>query len=237
MASRSARASLPRRLLTEAGLLAAIGAAVLLDSRGYPPSLTEGAPARPSSPGFSQCSSSPARLGSRSVPGARGGERLRRRISRWIRRWTFPRKRCVGHYCGLGTFPRKRFLGVCRGLGSQKPDPTPGRRDAVAWIAAFLLVWPRLGTVLSVPLLVVGLMWLTGERSWRALVSVPLAFAGFIYLVFMSCSACRCRPGSDRAAQGVPAFLDGLLTALQPGNLAALLAGSLLGVFAGRCRG
>ena len=56
---------------------------------------------------------------------------------------------------------------------------------AVAWIAAFLLVWPRLGTVLSVPLLVVGLMWLTGERSWRILVSVPLAFAGFIYLVFM----------------------------------------------------
>ena len=56
---------------------------------------------------------------------------------------------------------------------------------AVAWIAAFLLVWPRLGTVLSVPLLVVGLMWLTGERSWRTLVFVPLAFAGFIYLVFM----------------------------------------------------
>ena len=44
MASRSARGSLPRRLLTETGLLAAIGAAVLLDSRGYPPSLTEGAP-------------------------------------------------------------------------------------------------------------------------------------------------------------------------------------------------
>ena len=56
---------------------------------------------------------------------------------------------------------------------------------AVGWIAAFLLVWPRLGTVLSVPLLVVGLMWLTGERSWRTMVSVPLAFAGFIYLVFM----------------------------------------------------
>ncbi|WP_419936877.1 hypothetical protein [Candidatus Palauibacter sp.] len=56
---------------------------------------------------------------------------------------------------------------------------------AVAWIAAFLLVWSRLGTVVSVPLLVVGLMWLTGERSRVVLVSVPLVFAGFIYLVFM----------------------------------------------------
>ena len=35
----------------------------------------------------------------------------------------------------------------------------------------------------------------------------------------------------------MPAFLDGLLTALQPGNLAALLAGSLLGVFAGAMPG
>ncbi len=55
----------------------------------------------------------------------------------------------------------------------------------MAWIAAFLLVWSRLGTVVSVPLLVVGLMWLTGERSRVVLVSVPLVFAGFIYLVFM----------------------------------------------------
>ena len=50
---------------------------------------------------------------------------------------------------------------------------------------AFLVAWPRLGTVLSVPLLVVGLMWLTGERSRLALVLVPVVFAGFIYLVFM----------------------------------------------------
>ena len=28
-------------------------------------------------------------------------------------------------------------------------------------------------------------MWLTGERSRVALASVPLVFAGFIYLVFM----------------------------------------------------
>ena len=54
-----------------------------------------------------------------------------------------------------------------------------------AWIAVFLLVWPRLGTVVSVPLLVAGLMWLTGERSRLALIAVPLGFAAFIYLVFM----------------------------------------------------
>ena len=55
----------------------------------------------------------------------------------------------------------------------------------VAWIAVFLFVWPWLGTVLSVPLLVAGLMWLTGERSRVALVAVPVGFAGFIYIVFM----------------------------------------------------
>ena len=53
------------------------------------------------------------------------------------------------------------------------------------WIAAFLVAWPRLGTVPAVPLLVAGLMWLTGERSRKVLVAVPLVFAGFIYLVFI----------------------------------------------------
>lgn len=132
------------RLLMEAGLLAAVGAAVLLDSRGYPPSLTEGAPG----PAFF-----PRLLAALLIASAA-----------WlaIRAW---RK-------GLGAEASTRIqpLGVW---------------IAVTWIAAFLLVWPLLGTVLSVPLLVVGLMWLTGERSWRTLVSVPLAFAGFIYLVFM----------------------------------------------------
>ncbi len=54
-----------------------------------------------------------------------------------------------------------------------------------AWIAAFLLAWPRVGTIVSTPLLVAGLMWLTGERSPLALISIPIAFAAFIYLVFM----------------------------------------------------
>ena len=144
MGSRSARGSPPLRLLTETGLLAAAGAAVLLDSRGYPPSLTEGAPG----PAFF-----PRLLAALLIA-----------CAAWlaIRAW----RKGSGESAGTRIQP----LGVW---------------IAVTWIAAFLLAWPRLGTVLSVPLLVVGLMWLTGERSWRTLVSVPLAFAGFIYLVFM----------------------------------------------------
>ena len=144
MGSRSARASLPRRLLTETGLLAAIGAAVLLDSRGYPPSLTEGAPG----PAF------------------------------------FPRLLAV-LLIACAAWLAIRAWRQGSGVEARSRIPRLGVWIAVAWIAAFLLVWPRLGTVLSVPLLVVGLMWLTGERSWRILVTVPLAFAGFIYLVFM----------------------------------------------------
>ena len=144
MDSRSARGSLPRRLLTETGLLAAIGAAVVLDSRSYPPSLTEGAPG----PAF------------------------------------FPRLLAVLLIaCAVWLAIRAWRKGSRAEAGSRIPHL--GVWIAVAWIAAFLLAWPRLGTVLSVPLLVVGLMWLTGERSWRVLVSVPLAFAGFVYLVFM----------------------------------------------------
>ena len=76
-----------------------------------------------------------------------------------------------------------------RSRGSAAPG-AGGRRGVrlalgAAWIAVFLLAWPRLGTVLSVPLLVAGLMWLTGERSRLALIAVPLGFAAFIYLVFM----------------------------------------------------
>ena len=150
MSSRSARASPPGRLLAEAGLLAAAGAAVLLDSRGYPPSLTEGAPG----PAFF-----PRLLAVLLVA-----------CAAWlaIRAWRGARERAADARAGAST--RIQPLGVW---------------IAVTWIAVFLLAWPRLGTVLSVPLLVVGLMWLTGERSWRTLVSVPLAFAGFIYLVFM----------------------------------------------------
>ncbi len=171
MTSRSARGSPPLRLLAEAGLLAAAGAAVLLDSRGYPPSLAEGAPGPAFFPRLLAVLliACVAWLAIRALRGAK-------------------RSGSDGE-SGEGS-----DAGRSRGNASSEPARSkgPGSRAkrlglwiAVAWIAAFLLVWPRLGTVLSVPLLVVGLMWLTGERSWRTLVSVPLAFAGFIYLVFM----------------------------------------------------
>ncbi len=167
MGSGSARTGPPLRLLAEAGLLAAAGAAVLLDSRGYPPSLTEGAPGPAFFPRLLAVLliASAAWLAIRAWRGTKesgsggesGAERSRGNVA-------------SDSAAGAGAGTRIRRLGVW---------------IAVAWIAAFLLVWPLLGTVLSVPLLVVGLMWLTGERSWRILVSVPLAFAGFIYLVFM----------------------------------------------------
>ena len=158
MGNSAARAATPLRLLAEAAFLAVLAVGVLLDSRSYPASLAEGAPG----PAF------------------------------------FPRLLAtllIG--CAV-------WLAVRAKPWSPPPEPPPDVRRsrgnvfsragagrgarlwlAVAWIAAFLLVWPRLGTVVSVPLLVVGLMWLTGERSRVALASVPLVFAGFIYLVFM----------------------------------------------------
>ena len=175
MGSRSARASLPRRLSAETGLLAAVGAAVLLDSRGYPPSLTEGAPG----PAFF-----PRLLAVLLIA-----------CAAWlaIRTWRGARERGAGggsaggsgDESGVGRSRGNVSSESAAGSGVRSRVPLPRVWIAVAWIAAFLLVWPRLGTVLSVPLLVVGLMWLTGERSWRTMVSVPLAFAGFIYLVFM----------------------------------------------------
>ena len=159
MGSRSERASPPLRLLVEAGLLAAAGAAVLLDSRGYPPSLTEGAPGPAFFPRLLAVLliASAAWLAIRAWRKGSGGGRFRGNVA-------------SDSAAGAGAGTRIRRLGVW---------------IAVTWIAAFLLIWPVLGTVVSVPLLVVGLMWLTGERSWRTLVSVPLAFAGFLYLVFM----------------------------------------------------
>ncbi len=168
MSSSAAGGTARLRPLAEAGLLAVAALGVLLDSRSYPGSLAEGAPG----PAF------------------------------------FPRLLAVlllGCAVWLAIRAARRWPGLEPAGGSEPPpegesaagrsrgDVFSGsgvRRGArlwlgVAWIAAFLLVWPRLGTVLSVPILVAGLMWLTGERSRLALAAVPLAFAGFIYLVFM----------------------------------------------------
>ena len=181
MGSRSARQRSPqrllppRRLLVETGLLAAIGAVVLLDARGYPPSLAEGAPG----PAF--------------FPRLLAGILIACAAWLAIRGWRGARKTGSGgdsdSGSGVGRSRGNAASDSAAGVGTDAEAGSRTRRlgvwIAVAWIAAFLLAWPRLGTVLSVPLLVVGLMWLTGERSWRTLVSVPLAFAGFIYLVFM----------------------------------------------------
>lgn len=171
MGSRSESASPPLRLLVEAGLLAAAGAAVLLDSRGYPSSLTEGAPG----PAFFPRLLAVLLIACAAWLAIRAWRGAREKSSRGESAGGSDAGRSRGNVAsdsaaGAGAGTRIRRLGVW---------------IAVTWIAAFLLIWPVLGTVVSVPLLVVGLMWLTGERSWRTLVSVPLAFAGFIYLVFM----------------------------------------------------
>lgn len=56
---------------------------------------------------------------------------------------------------------------------------------AAGWIAGFLLALPVVGHLLTLPPLVAGLMWLFGERSPRILVGVPVAFAGFVHLLFV----------------------------------------------------
>ena len=56
---------------------------------------------------------------------------------------------------------------------------------ASGWIAAFLVALPLAGHLATVPVLVVGLMWLAGERSARTLVLVSLLFGAFVHLLFV----------------------------------------------------
>ena len=162
MSSSAAGGGSRLRPLAEAGLLAVVAAGVLLDSRSYPGSLAEGAPG----PAF--------------FP------RLLAVLLMGCAAWLAIRasRRPEGE-----SAPKRSRGNVLRVPGTGRSLPGAGRSVRLAlgaaWIAVFLLVWPRLGTVISVPLLVAGLMWLTGERSRVALVAVPLVFAGFIYLVFM----------------------------------------------------
>lgn len=150
------------RALAEAGLLAVVALGVLLDARAYPGSLAEGAPG----PAFF-----PRLLATLLVA-----------CAAWLALRAKPWRRSRGNVFSAESGPRRsrgNVFGVVEGGGVLRLGL------AVGWIAAFLLAWPRLGTVVSVPLLVGGLMWLTGERSRVVLGVVPLVFAGFIYLVFM----------------------------------------------------
>ena len=56
---------------------------------------------------------------------------------------------------------------------------------ATVWIAGFLAVLPLIGHLAALPPLVLGLMWLSGERSPWILVAVSLAFGGFVHLLFV----------------------------------------------------
>ena len=126
----------------EAGLLALVGAGVLVDARGYPAPLIEG------------------------VPGA-------------------------AFFPGLVA----AFLIVCAGVLALRRAPATGTLTgagggalrllgAVLWIAGFLVVLPLIGHLAALPPLVLGLMWLSGERSPWILAAVPLAFGGFVHLLF-----------------------------------------------------
>ena len=134
-----------RRLasLVEAGLLALVGAGVLLDARGYPASLIEGVPG----PAF------------------------------------FP---------GLVVV----LLIGCAAVLAVRPVRAPGSAvtrnggalrfvGATLWIAAFLLALPVIGHFAALPLLVLGLMWLAGERSPWILIAVSVVFAGCVHLLFV----------------------------------------------------
>lgn len=129
--------------LLEAGLVALLGAGMLLDARGYPAPLIGGVPGPAFFPVLVAiflivCA---AVLALRTAPGAPAAS-------------------------GAGG-------GVLRLVG------------AVLWIAGFLVVLPRIGHLAALPPLVLGLMWLSGERSPWILAAVPLAFGGFVHLLFV----------------------------------------------------
>ena len=186
MGNSAARAATPLRLLAEAAFLAVLAVGVLLDSRSYPASLAEGAPG----PAFFP------RLLATLLIGCAVWLAVR------AKPWSPPSEPPSEPPPEPPSEPSPEPPpDVRRSRGNVFSGSGAGRGArlwlAVAWIAAFLLVWPRLGTVVSVPLLVVGLMWLTGERSRVALASVPLVFAGSSISCSWSRSACRSPPGSD----------------------------------------
>lgn len=127
----------------EAGLVALLGAGVLLDARAYPAPLIEGVPG----PAF------------------------------------FP---------GLVAF----LLIGCSAVLALRPSREPASAGmegggvlrlggAVLWVAGFLLMLPLIGHLATLPPLILGLMWLSGERSPWILIAVSLAFGGFVHLLFV----------------------------------------------------
>ena len=127
----------------EAGLLALVGAGVLVDARGYPAPLIEGVPGPAFFPGLVAA----LLIVCAGVLALRPGQ-------------------------ATGTAPRIAG-GVFRLLG------------ATLWIAGFLAVLPLIGHLAALPPLVLGLMWLSGERSPWILVAVSVAFGGFVHLLFV----------------------------------------------------
>ena len=98
---------------------------------------------------------------------------------------------------GSGSFPRlvAALLAGCAGwlaLRDRGRRAAPPPRTAenhrlwmgAAWIAAFLLALPVVGSLVALALLAGGLMALAGERSPWILLAIPLAFAGGVQLLF-----------------------------------------------------
>lgn len=147
--------------LPEAGVLTALAAGVLLDAQGYPPPLVDGAPG----PAFFP------RLVAFLLLGCAVG------LAFGVRRKPAP---------GEAREPGRRGDGAGDGAAA---DAGRTRRElrrwgAALWVAGFLLAVPLLGSLAALPALVGGLMYLSGERSYRVLVAVPLGFAGFLHFLF-----------------------------------------------------
>lgn len=140
----------------EAGALALLGAVVLLDARAYPPPLTDGAPG----PAF--------------FP------RLAAALLLACALWLAVRSLRGGARASAPATPATP--------ATEGDRPGAGGRlrvgAAAGTIAAFLFVLPHLGTLVSLPLLLFGLMRLAGERARAVLIAAPLVFAGFVVLLF-----------------------------------------------------
>lgn len=150
------RARRPSIHLVEAGVLALLGAVVLLDTRGYPPPLTEGAPG----PAF--------------FP------RLAAALLVACALWLAVRSLRGGGRVSASAGP------AAPDADGDRPRAGRGLRvwAAAGTIAAFLLALPHLGTLAALPLLLFGLMRLAGERARAVLVAAPLVFAGLVVLLF-----------------------------------------------------